>query len=74
MIYVYSRVSSGKQIEGLSLSSQSDAEMLDGISKKFNTEISDRVYIDEGKSAYSGKNLQCELGVLLEDIRSKKIR
>ncbi len=48
--------------------------MLDGISKKFNTEISDRVYIDEGKSAYSGKNLQCELGVLLEDIRSKKIK
>ena len=73
MIYAYCRISSVKQLEGLSLSLQDDKELLQEIATKYNTNLSDRVYLDEGQSAYSGKNLKNELGVLLEDINSFKI-
>lgn len=44
--------------------------LLDKIALEYNTEISQRVYLDEGKSAYSGKNLESELGVMISDIEN----
>ncbi|NQY06429.1 MAG: recombinase family protein [Flavobacteriaceae bacterium] len=73
MIYVYSRVSSTKQIEGLSLSLQGDQELLNKIALEYKTEISSTVYRDEGKSAFRGKNLESELGTLISDIENGKI-
>ncbi len=68
MIHVYARVSSAKQIKGQSLTLQKDKEIAQQLALKYNTTVNPRDYIDEGKSAYSGKNLENELGRLLSDI------
>jgi hypothetical protein len=74
LIYVYSRVSSTKQIEGLSLSLQGDQTLLDEVAAKFKTTVSDRIYQDAGVSAHTDANLNADLGVLLEDIDKKIIK
>ena len=74
MIYAYCRVSSGKQLEGLSMSLQGDEELLEQLAKNYNTTVSDKVYKDEGKSAYKGEHLAGELGKLLNDIDTVKIK
>lgn len=66
-------MSSTQQCEGLSLTLQGDASLLEVIADKYNTQISERVYVDSGKSAYSGKNLDSEFGALMTNIRNKKI-
>ncbi|EIC9815190.1 recombinase family protein [Vibrio alginolyticus] len=72
-IYAYCRVSSQKQLEGLSMKIQGDDALLESLAKKHNTVVSPRVYRDEGKSAYKGMNLQGELGELLNDIDNHQI-
>ncbi|HCG6534495.1 TPA: recombinase family protein [Vibrio parahaemolyticus] len=74
MIYAYCRVSSGKQLEGLSMSLQGDEALLGKLAKDYNTTVSERVYRDEGKSAYKGEHLRGELGKLLADIDSGVIK
>lgn len=68
MIYAYCRVSSGKQLEGLSMSLQGDESLLEQLAHDYNTTVSERIYKDEGKSAYKGEHLRGELGKLLSDI------
>ncbi|MCC4818037.1 recombinase family protein [Vibrio lentus] len=65
----YARVSSGKQLDGLSMSLQGDSKLLKDLEKKYDTTVSDLVYNDEGVSSYKGKNVSHgELGRLLTDI------
>lgn len=74
MIYAYCRVSSGKQLEGLSMSLQGDERLLEKLAKDYGTVVSERIYRDEGKSAYKGEHLRGELGQLLADIDSGVIK
>ena len=73
MVYGYCRVSSGKQLDGLSMQLQDDRKLLDRIAKDFNTTASPSVYSDEGHSAFTGKNLENELGTLINDIEKNII-
>ncbi|PKH59324.1 hypothetical protein CXF83_21865 [Shewanella sp. Choline-02u-19] len=73
MIYAYCRVSSGKQLSGLSMSLQNDIKLLNELAEKYQTKVSDKVYSDEGLSAYKGDNLKGSLGLLLKDIRSNSV-
>ena len=68
MLWAYCRVSSGKQLEGLSMSLQGDEELLNRIARKFHTKLGNRVYADEGRSAYKGEHLKGELGRFLDDL------
>lgn len=71
----YARVSSGKQLDGLSMSLQGDSKLLDKLAKEHNTTVSNLVYNDEGKSAYKGKNVDDgELGRLICDIKRNVIK
>ncbi|MBT0074537.1 recombinase family protein [Vibrio alginolyticus] len=71
----YARVSSGKQLDGLSMSLQGDSKLLDKLAKEHNTTVSNLVYNDEGKSAYKGKNVDDgELGRLINDIKRNIIK
>lgn len=70
MLWAYCRVSSNKQLEGLSMSLQGDAALLSEIARKFKTEIGKRVYADEGRSAYKGDHLRGELGRFLNDMEA----
>jgi len=74
VIYLYSRVSSTKQVESLSLSLQGDQVLLDAVAAKFKTTISKRRYLDKGKSAYNADNLDGALGELLSDIDANIIK
>jgi hypothetical protein len=75
MIIPYARVSSGRQLEGLSMTIQGDSRVLDELSRKYNTTVSPDVYVDQGVSSYKGKNVSHgELGRLLKDIKSGKIK
>lgn len=75
MIYPYCRVSSGKQLEGLSLTLQNDSKLLDDLANRFNTTVSDRVYQDDGLSAYKGDHLKKgQLKQLIEDIKNNIIK
>ncbi len=75
MIYLYCRVSSNKQIEGLSLSLQGDKKLLAEIAKKYGAQISSKIYEDEGVSAFSGANeTKGALKELLSDIESGLIK
>lgn len=74
MIYAYCRVSSGKQLEGLSMSLQGDEHLLEKLAIEYGTTVSERIYKDEGKSAYKGEHLRGELGQLLADIDSGVIK
>ncbi|MBB1429800.1 recombinase family protein [Pseudoalteromonas sp. SG43-4] len=73
-IIAYCRVSSSRQLEGLSMSLQNDKKLLEEIAQKFNTTLSDRIYSDSGFSAYHGKNLKNELGNLISDIDELRIK
>ena len=74
MLYAYCRVSSGKQLEGLSMSLQGDEALLSRIAKEYHTTVSDRIYIDEGVSSYKGKNLESgQLGEIVRDIEKGRI-
>lgn len=74
MIHVYARVSSTKQIDGLSLSLQGDNAMLSQLSEQYQTTVSSDIYRDEGVSSFKGDNLnRGELGRLISDIESGKI-
>ncbi len=42
----YARVSSGKQLDGLSMSLQGDSKLLENLAKEYKTTISDLVYND----------------------------
>lgn len=71
----YARVSSGKQLDGLSMSLQGDNKLLEDLAKEYKTTISSRVYNDEGVSSYKGKNVSHgELGRLLADIEKGLIK
>ncbi|WP_140322145.1 recombinase family protein, partial [Vibrio parahaemolyticus] len=71
----YCRVSSGKQLEGLSMSLQGDEALLSRIAKEYHTTVSDRIYIDEGVSSYKGKNLESgQLGEIVRDIEKGRIK
>lgn len=71
----YARVSSGKQIDGLSLSFQNDTCLLDNIAKQYQTTISDLFYQDAGVSSFKGKNAKDgELSKLLSDIDNGTIK
>ncbi|CAM2966669.1 recombinase family protein [Vibrio rarus] len=74
MIYAYCRVSSGKQLEGLSMSLQDDEKLLSELAHRYNTTVSKRIYRDSGKSAYKGDHLKGELGVMLNDIDTGVIK
>jgi hypothetical protein len=74
MLYAYCRVSSGKQLSGLSMSLQNDTKLLHELATLYNTQASDKVYSDEGLSAYKGDNLNGSLGLLLKDIESSAIK
>ncbi|HCE2119137.1 TPA: recombinase family protein [Vibrio parahaemolyticus] len=73
-LHLYCRVSTTKQIEGLSLSIQGDESVIEALAKKYNTTVGQRVYRDEGKSAYKGMNLSGELGEFLNDIESGVVK
>lgn len=73
-IFAYCRVSSSRQLKGLSMSLQNDKQLLQEIAQKFNTTLSERAYSDTGFSAYNGKNLQNELGSLILDIENSVIK
>ncbi|PML55293.1 recombinase family protein [Vibrio lentus] len=71
----YARVSSGKQLDGLSMSLQGDSKLLENLAKEYKTTISDLVYNDEGVSSYKGKNVSHgELGRLVSDIERGLIK
>lgn len=75
MIHLYCRVSSSKQIEGLSLTIQGDAGLVEKIAERFETTVNSQVYIDEGVSAYSGKNArQGDLKAFLDDIDTGHVK
>lgn len=62
----YARVSSGKQLDGLSMSLQGDSKLLEELAKEYGTTVSDLVYSNEGVLSYKGKNVSHgELGRLL---------
>ncbi len=75
LIVAYCRVSSSKQIEGLSLSLQDDRELLKALADEYNKEICERVYNDKGKSAYKGQHLEKDgdLKKLIDDINEGTI-
>ncbi|PSV29615.1 recombinase family protein [Photobacterium sp. GB-72] len=67
----YARVSSGKQIDGLSLSLQNDNALLEQLALQYSTTVSHLFYQDAGVSSYKGKNASVgELSRLLADIKS----
>ncbi|WP_188013148.1 recombinase family protein [Photobacterium damselae] len=71
----YARVSSSKQIEGLSLKLQNDINLLKNIAKEYKTTVSNLFYIDAGVSSFKGKNAQSgELARLLTDIKEGTIK
>lgn len=74
MLHLYCRVSTSKQLSGLSMSIQGDDRLIEELAKKYNTDINPRVYRDEGKSAYKGMNLAGELGAFLNDVESGKVQ
>ncbi|EGQ9057467.1 hypothetical protein GA076_19045 [Vibrio parahaemolyticus] len=74
MLHLYCRVSTTKQLEGLSMSIQGDDTLIEALAQKYNTQIGPRVYQDEGKSAYKGMNLAGELGEFLQDIEAGKVQ
>jgi hypothetical protein len=74
MIYAYCRVSTAKQLDGLSMSLQDDKKLLEELAQKYNTTVSDRVYSDKGHSAFTGKNLDNELGQMIKDIEEGRIK
>jgi hypothetical protein len=55
------------------MSLQDDRMLLKSIAEKYKTTVSTRVYVDKGHSAFTGKNLENELGTLLLDIENKVI-
>lgn len=72
-VFAYCRVSSGKQLQGLSMEIQSDEKLLKSIAEKFETTLG-KVYSDKGKSAYKGQNLNNEFGKILNDIEIGEIK
>lgn len=70
MLWAYCRVSSNKQLEGLSMSIQGDDKLLSSLAIQFDTHIGKRIYRDGGKSAYKGEHLRGELGQFLRDLES----
>ncbi|HIF9548978.1 TPA: recombinase family protein [Photobacterium damselae] len=65
----YARVSTGKQIDGLSLSLQNDNVLLEQLALQYGTTVSHLFYQDAGVSSYKGKNASVgELSRLLADI------
>ena len=72
-IFAYCRVSTGKQLNGLSMEIQGDQELLDSIAQKYDTSLG-TVYSDKGKSAYKGQHLKNEFGKLLLDIDNNIIK
>lgn len=75
LIVAYCRVSSSKQIEGLSLSLQDDRGLLEELAREHNKEICEKVYSDKGKSAFKGQHLEKggDLKQLIDDIEVGKI-
>ncbi|WP_347368041.1 recombinase family protein [Vibrio vulnificus] len=74
-IIPYARVSSGKQVEGLSMSLQSDDNLLQQIATQYSTTVSSLFYHDAGVSSFKGKNAkEGELSRLLRDIEHGVIR
>jgi hypothetical protein len=74
MIYAYCRVSSGRQLEGLSMELQGDTKILQQLADTHNTTVSPDIYQDSGVSSYRGMNLtHGELGRILRDIEIGKI-
>ncbi len=71
----YARVSSGKQLSGLSMKHQNDQEYLQGLAIEHHTTLSPLVYADHGVSSFKGKNAKTgELSRLLKDIEANVIR
>ncbi|EPO0019389.1 recombinase family protein [Vibrio vulnificus] len=70
----YCRVSSGKQLSGLSLELQNDRVVLEQLATQYQTTVSDRVYQDAGVSSFKGANAKTgELARLLKDIESNLV-
>lgn len=74
MLHLYCRVSTTKQLSGLSMSIQGDETLIEQLALKYNTQVGPRVYRDDGKSAYQGKNLKGELGDFLNDIETGQVQ
>ncbi|WP_210396634.1 recombinase family protein [Motiliproteus sediminis] len=73
-LYSYRRISSAVQKKGHGLSRQSDTELLQRLSAKYNLPISDEVFSDEGRSAYHGDHLENDLGRFLHAVEIGKVR
>lgn len=67
-LVVYARVSSSKQVQGSSLSTQTNKKLIEEVTKELQIPFNGKLYIDQGKSGYHGKHLEGEFGQLLEDI------
>ncbi|WP_394173465.1 recombinase family protein [Thalassotalea litorea] len=72
-IYSYRRVSTLTQTEGVSLELQHDMEVLSKLSKEHDLPISDRIFTDEGKSAYKGEHLKQSTGELAAFLKAVKV-
>lgn len=74
MLHLYCRVSTAKQLSGLSMSIQGDDTLIEELARKYNTQVGPRIYQDSGKSAYKGMNLDGELGEFLADIENGSVK
>ncbi|MEZ8965417.1 recombinase family protein [Vibrio breoganii] len=73
-IVSYSRVSTKEQTSGLSMSLQSDRELLEEIATRYNTTVSELSYDDYGVSSFKGKNAEeGALSELREHIKTGKL-
>lgn len=72
-LYSYSRVSTNEQLRGSGKQQQKESLRLEELSKKFGLPVSDRVFEDDGKSAFHGKNLDGALGAFIAAVDSGEV-
>lgn len=73
--HIYGRVSKNSQAGGSSLEIQLDKKEAELIAEKYDCLLSNRIYEDSGKSAFSGENLaKGDLSLLIDDIHTNKIK
>lgn len=61
-LYSYSRVSTQEQLKGSGKKQQEESLKMSELSKRYDLPVSDKVFEDDGKSAFHGKNLEGSLG------------
>ncbi|MFG0773750.1 recombinase family protein [Vibrio plantisponsor] len=72
-LYSYSRVSTGKQLLGSGKQQQKESLKMQELSERFKLPISARVFEDDGKSAFHGKNLDGALGAFIDAVDSGEV-